>query len=125
MRAGEEPAKELWRFDALSASRQCPRGTSRDQQSPFTASPSCAGHTRLTGRGLAAGAARAAKLCALQDAAGRVEACPGEGCPFWEEGGAVLEGGCAIERLSLDLRAGRNSRSTCSRSDSIARAAAT
>lgn len=45
----------------------------------------------------------AAKRCALQDAAGRVEACPGTGCPFWEEGGAVLEGGCAIERLSLNL----------------------
>ena len=62
-----------------------------------------AGHTRLMKRGSASEAVRAAKPCALQDAAGRVEACPGEGCPFWEEGGAVLEGGCAIERLSLDL----------------------
>ena len=53
--------------------------------------------------GLAAEVVRAARACALQDAAGRVEACPGESCPFWEEGGAVLEGGCAIERLSLDL----------------------
>lgn len=61
-----------------------------------------AAHTRLMKRELAE-AVRAAKSCALQDAAGRVEACPGEGCPFWEEGGAVLEGGCAIERLSLDL----------------------
>lgn len=43
------------------------------------------------------------KRCALLETVGRVEACPGDGCPFWEEGGAVLEGGCAIERLSLDL----------------------
>ena len=62
-----------------------------------------AGHTRRMKRGLAAEGVWAAKPCALQDAAGRVEVCPGEGCPFWEEGGAVLEGGCAIERLSLDL----------------------
>src|SRR5262249_8360173 len=50
-----------------------------------------------------AGAEPARKGCALQDAVGRVEACPGVGCPFWEEGGAVLEAGCMIERLSLDL----------------------
>ena len=42
-------------------------------------------------------------LCALQFAAGRIEACPGGGCPFWEEGGAVLPGGCMIQRLALDL----------------------
>lgn len=52
---------------------------------------------------MAAEAETAAKRCVLQDAAGRVEACPGGRCPFWEEGGAVLEGGCSIERLSLDL----------------------
>jgi hypothetical protein len=64
-----------------------------------------AGHARLMRRELGELAAEAvrAKPCALQDAAGRVEACPEEGCPFWEEGGAVLESGCAIERLSLDL----------------------
>lgn len=44
-----------------------------------------------------------ARLCALQDAAGRVETCPGARCPFWEEGGAALEAGCGIERLALDL----------------------
>jgi len=48
-------------------------------------------------------AERTPKACPLQDAAGRVEACPGVGCPFWEEGGVVLEGGCAIQRLALDL----------------------
>ena len=52
---------------------------------------------------MAAESETAAKRCALQDAAGRVEACPRGGCPFWEEGGAVVEGGCAIERLSFDL----------------------
>lgn len=43
------------------------------------------------------------RLCALQDAVGRVEACPGARCPFWEPGGAVLAGGCLLERLTLDL----------------------
>lgn len=46
--------------------------------------------------------------CLIQGALGRVEACPGDPCPFWEEGGAVTPGGCAVERLglptSLDLR---------------------
>lgn len=42
-------------------------------------------------------------LCRLLYAASRIEACPREGCPFWEQGGAVLEGGCALERLELDL----------------------
>ena len=43
------------------------------------------------------------RLCALQDAVGRVEGCPDARCPFWEPGGAVLVGGCLIERLALDL----------------------
>ena len=42
-------------------------------------------------------------LCALQYAAGRIEICHGSACPFWEEGGAVLPGGCIIQRLGLDL----------------------
>jgi hypothetical protein len=37
--------------------------------------------------------------------AGRIESCPGAGCPFWEEGGAALPGGCLFERLALDLDA--------------------
>jgi hypothetical protein len=44
-----------------------------------------------------------AGLCALQYAEGRIEVCPGPGCPFWEEGGAVVPGRCLIERLGLDL----------------------
>jgi hypothetical protein len=40
-----------------------------------------------------------ASLCRFQSALGRVEVCPEERCPFWEPGGAVLEGGCAFERL--------------------------
>jgi hypothetical protein len=43
------------------------------------------------------------RLCRLQYAAGRIEDCPGAGCPFWEEGGAALPGGCVLERLGLDL----------------------
>ena len=35
----------------------------------------------------------------LQDAVGRSEACPEAGCPFWEQGGAVLDGGCFLERI--------------------------
>lgn len=41
--------------------------------------------------------------CALYAAVGRAERCPGDGCPFWEEGGAVIEAGCAIERLAVAL----------------------
>lgn len=40
-----------------------------------------------------------ARLCRLQYAVGRVETCPEERCPFWEPGGAVLEGRCVSERL--------------------------
>ena len=43
--------------------------------------------------------------CTLRIAAGsHTEACPGERCPFWEAGGAVLPGGCAIEYLGVELR---------------------
>ncbi len=45
--------------------------------------------------------AATARLCRLQYAAGRVEACPEERCPFWEPGGAVIEGRCVFERLDL------------------------
>jgi hypothetical protein len=44
------------------------------------------------------------KICSLRLAAeARVEPCPGERCAFWEPGGAVIEGGCLLERLSVDL----------------------
>jgi hypothetical protein len=42
-----------------------------------------------------------ARRCRLQYAAGRIEACPEDACPFWEPGGAVLDGRCAIEQLDL------------------------
>ncbi len=47
---------------------------------------------------------RESRRCRLQYAAGRIEACPEDACPFWEPGGAVLDGRCAIEQL--DLKAG-------------------
>jgi hypothetical protein len=39
--------------------------------------------------------------CRLDALAGRDKLCPEDGCPFWEPGGAVLEGRCAFERLDL------------------------
>jgi hypothetical protein len=41
------------------------------------------------------------KRCTLRAAVGEQEVCPGYGCAFWEEGGAVVEPGCAIERLGV------------------------
>jgi hypothetical protein len=35
---------------------------------------------------------------------GAIESCPQARCAFWEAGGAVVEGGCVIERLGLDVR---------------------
>jgi hypothetical protein len=43
------------------------------------------------------------KLCDLSRAIGNDEECPRAWCSFWEHGGAVVEPGCAIERLGLDL----------------------
>ena len=37
-------------------------------------------------------------------AEGKTEPCPRERCSFWEAGGAVLQGGCVIDRLGVDLR---------------------
>lgn len=41
------------------------------------------------------------RLCSLEAAVGRTEACPEDDCPFWEPGGAVLGGRCAFEQLGL------------------------
>ena len=42
--------------------------------------------------------------CSLRLAAdGSTELCPAERCAFWEPGGAVMEGGCVLERLAVDL----------------------
>jgi hypothetical protein len=40
--------------------------------------------------------------CALIAAIGNDAECPRAWCAFWEKG-AVVEGGCQIERLGLDL----------------------
>jgi hypothetical protein len=37
--------------------------------------------------------------CSLQDAVGRVEACPGESCPFWDAG----QGACVLAALAGEL----------------------
>jgi hypothetical protein len=42
-------------------------------------------------------------LCQVKLTLGEVEACPQGACPFWEPGGAVLESGCGLERLHLEL----------------------
>jgi hypothetical protein len=42
--------------------------------------------------------------CRLEQVVGRDAPCPEGGCPFWEPGGAVLEGRCAFERLDLEGR---------------------
>jgi hypothetical protein len=44
-----------------------------------------------------------AKLCTLSVVAGDDERCPRGWCAFWERGGAVVEPGCAIERLGIPL----------------------
>jgi len=38
----------------------------------------------------------AKRLCSLSAIAGKREACPDEGCPFWEPGGAARGGRCAL-----------------------------
>ena len=43
------------------------------------------------------------ELCHIKLTLGEVEACPEGACPFWEVGGAVVESGCGLERLQLDL----------------------
>ncbi len=40
------------------------------------------------------------RVCRLQYVASLVGACPEDRCPFWEPGGAVLDGRCALEQLS-------------------------
>jgi hypothetical protein len=34
---------------------------------------------------------------------GHAEECPGPWCAFWERGGAVVPGGCGLERLAIDF----------------------
>jgi len=35
---------------------------------------------------------------------GRTERCTESNCPFWEPGGAALDGRCAFDRIALDHR---------------------
>jgi hypothetical protein len=45
------------------------------------------------------------KTCTLRRSAhGLSERCSRDHCSFWEPGGAVLEGGCFVERLGIDLK---------------------
>ena len=44
------------------------------------------------------------KQCTLREAVGEHERCPGPTCAFWEEGGALIEPGCAIERLGIPVQ---------------------
>ena len=43
------------------------------------------------------------KQCSLREALGEQELCPGATCLYWEDGGAVVEPGCAIERLGVPV----------------------
>jgi hypothetical protein len=44
-------------------------------------------------------------ICRLTLVAEReAETCTRDACAFWEPGGAVLPGGCIIDRLGTDLR---------------------
>ena len=40
------------------------------------------------------------RLCSLEATVGR-HTCPEGACPFWEPGGAVLDGRCAFEELDV------------------------
>jgi len=45
------------------------------------------------------------RFCRIAAAVGRDEVCPERACPFWEPGGAALDGRCAVDRLEFDERA--------------------
>jgi hypothetical protein len=44
------------------------------------------------------------RICRLEQQMGRREPCPEDACPFWEPGGAVLDGRCAFDHLDLQGR---------------------
>jgi hypothetical protein len=46
-------------------------------------------------------AAGESMLCRLEQAVGVEAACRGVRCPFWEPGGAVLEGRCRFESIDF------------------------
>jgi len=41
------------------------------------------------------------QLCRLEASEGRKVACPEDACVFWEPGGAVLEGRCALHAIDF------------------------
>jgi hypothetical protein len=41
--------------------------------------------------------------CALSVVLGQAEECAGPACPFWDEGGAVVEADCALPHLGIDV----------------------
>jgi hypothetical protein len=45
------------------------------------------------------------RFCSLATAIGKSEACPEAACPFWEPGGAALDGNCAFEQLGVSADA--------------------
>lgn len=44
------------------------------------------------------------RLCRLKAELGHAETCPEGRCAFWEPGGAVLDGRCALEGIDLTGR---------------------
>ena len=45
------------------------------------------------------------RMCGLDALAGATTLCTEADCPFWEPGGAVLEGRCVFEAVDLTRRA--------------------
>jgi hypothetical protein len=46
------------------------------------------------------------RICHLDASSGHKRLCSEAECPFWEPGGAVVEGRCAFEKLDLAGRPG-------------------
>ena len=43
------------------------------------------------------------KQCSLRRAVGERELCPGSVCAYWEDGGSIVDAGCAVERLGIPV----------------------
>jgi hypothetical protein len=41
------------------------------------------------------------RVCRLEATVGKAAECPEDACPFWDPGGAVLYGRCAVEELGV------------------------
>ena len=48
------------------------------------------------------------RLCLMQTAVGRHECCPGEACPYWQDGG------CPLEQLRADIETNPELQGFCS-----------